>query len=77
MLGKDNRHPTWTKWNKYIDCLPSPERIRRGVGGGGVLLYMGFKQFTLETSLLYKPERLGLEKGIIFQETDQLVENFI
>ena len=25
---------------------------------------------------VYKSERLGLEQGIIFQETDQLVEDF-
>ena len=33
---------------------------------------MVFKQFTV-----YKSERLGLEYGIIFQQTDQLVEDFI
>ena len=26
---------------------------------------------------VYKSEHLGLEEGIIFQETDQLVEDFI
>ena len=26
--------------------------------------------------MVYKPERLGLEQGIIYQETDQLVEDF-
>ena len=26
---------------------------------------------------VYKSERLGLEEGIIFQETDQLVEDFV
>ena len=36
---------------------------------------MVFKQFTLEQG--YKSEHFGLEKGIIFQETDQLVEDFI
>ena len=36
---------------------------------------MVFKHFTLEQG--YKSEHFGLEKGIIFQETDQLVEDFI
>ena len=35
---------------------------------------MVFKQFTLGQR--YKSESLGLEEGIIFQETDQLVEDF-
>ena len=39
----------------------SNKKLKGGGGVGFVLLYMGFKQFTLETSLLYKPERLGLE----------------
>ena len=37
---------------------------------------MVFKQFTLEQGSINKSESLGLEKGIIFQETDQLVEDF-
>ena len=34
---------------------------------------MVFRQFTL--GWVYKSERVGLEQGIIFQETDQLVED--
>ena len=54
--------------------------------GGGVLPYMGYigmchcEGYGFQASLLwdrvYKSESLGLEKGIIFQETDQLVEDF-
>ena len=36
---------------------------------------MVFKQFTLDR--VYKSGHLGLEWGIIFQETYQLVEDFI
>ena len=56
-------------------------------GGGGVLPYMGYigrcrcDGYGFSSSLLYDrvyiSEHLGLEQGIIFQETDQLVEDFI
>ena len=37
---------------------------------------MVFKQFNLLYDRVYKSESLGLEQGIIFQETDQLLEDF-
>ena len=66
---------------------------RLGYTGGvyvcvGVLPYVGLPyryvplwRVWFSSSLLwdrvYKSERLGLEEGIIFQETDELVEDFI
>ena len=35
------------------------------------------KQVCATVKGIYKSERLGLEQGIIFQETDELVEDFI
>ena len=55
-------------------------------GGGGTALYGPYRYVPLwrvwfSRSLLwdrvYKSERLGLEEGIVFQETDQLVEDFM
>ena len=56
-------------------------------GGGGVLPYMGYIvmcrcegygfQAVYSRIGYIISERLGLQKGIIFQETDQLVEYFI
>ena len=54
------------------------------LGGRGVLPYMGYIGMCscegFSSSLLwdrvYKSASLGLEQGIIFQETDQLVEDF-
>ena len=37
----------------------------------------GFQAVYSRTCCVYKSESLGLEYGIIFQETDQLVEDFI
>ena len=54
--------------------------------GGSTVIYGLYRYVPLwrvwfSSSLLqdrvYKSERLGLEQGIIFQETDQLVEDFI
>ena len=55
-------------------------------GGGGTAIcgpytYVPLWRVWFSSSLLwdrlYKSERLGLEEGIIFQETDELVEDFI
>ena len=55
-------------------------------GGGGTAIYGLYRYVPLwrvwfSSSLLwdrvYKSESLGLEQGIIFQGTDQLVEDFI
>ena len=57
-------------------------------GGGRVLPCMGFigmcrceghgfQAVYSRVGYDYKSESLGLEQGIIFQETDQLVEDFI
>ena len=53
---------------------------------GGVLPYMGYIdmcrcegygfQAIILCDRVYKSESLGVEKGIIFQETDQLLEDF-
>ena len=53
---------------------------------GGILSYMGYIgmcrcegygfQAVYSNSRVYESERLGLEWDIIFQETDQLVEDF-
>ena len=55
-------------------------------GGGGVTAIYGLYRYVplwrvwFSSSLLwdrvYKSESLGLEQGIIYQETDQLVEDF-
>ena len=37
----------------------------------------GFQAVNSRIGYDYNSESLGLEKGIIFQETDQLVEDFI
>ena len=44
-------------------------------GGGGTAIY-GLSSSLLQDRV-YKSEHLGLEQGIIFQESDQLVEDFI
>ena len=63
--------------------LSSPGRWGRG---GVVLPYMGYIGMcrcegygfqTVYSRIGYISERLGLEWGITFQETDQLVEDFI
>ena len=51
------------------NTLPDPVSLNPGRGGG-----MVFKQFTL--GRVDKSECLGIELGIIFQKTDQLVKDF-
>ena len=58
------------------------QQTLRARGGGGTAIYglygyvrCGF-QAVYSNSRVYKSERLGLEWDIIFQETDQLVEDF-
>ena len=71
----------WIKTEIVSDNL----MVYPGGGGGtaiyGLYRYMPLWRVWFSSSLLrdrvYKSESLGLEYGIIFQETDQLVEDFI
>ena len=67
-----------------ITCKTTISVYTRGGGGTdiyGLYRYVPLCRVWFSSSLLsdrvYKSERLSLEQGIIYQETDQLVEDFI
>ena len=71
-------------WECFFFCAkPLLEKIPGGEGTAvyGLYRYVPLWRVWFSGSLLlgrvYNLERLGLEEGIIFQETDQLVEDFI
>ena len=73
--GKRNDTPQYTRYIGYL-----------APGGEGIAVYglykyvppwrVWFSSSLLWDGVLYKSESLGLELGIIFQETDQLFKDF-
>ena len=79
-------------WCQFIDLVVFLLLMPGGGGGGtaiyelswwatdGLYRYVPLSRAWFSSSFLwdrvYKSESLGLESGIIFQETDQLVEGF-